>query len=795
MNIRNAFLLLLPLYLYGQEPAKPPALTLESVMRDAVWIGEIPSAVVVAPDGRHAYFNVDREVPLPGRNLQINLDSAKTGPLESQFRAAAQTDESFVRGKIRIDSVAGDLWLAEGDKPAKPLLSLGERIVFVRFLDDQRFVYRANNQLFRHDLSSGATVKLTKLSWTDKKKDEKSYLATEERRLIKFVDDQYRLDTFEDEHEAEGRQFGELTRPGTIYLGKGYELGNRWTSKDSRHLLDISEDQSYLALVAAPDKEEENTQYAQFINREASVKALDARGRVTFRTKTWKAAVIEVKTGTVHWLDFSSLPEIKTDRLAEIKASLTEEQRAFLPKARGENEPRPVEIACSGFLGKQLLLTVFSADFKDRWIVLVNAETREMKVIDHHYDPAWVQYSLRNLDVPNEASGAAQWNAKGTGLYYISDKDGYQHLYTYDLASAKTTQLTKGPFEIFNPFESRDGYWYLHANQSHPGVFHFYQLQANGNLRQLTEGEGFHEVTIDLDGDVMIDRFSRPTLPPMLRVRKGNGPWKDLYDGRSEEFRRTQWVEPEVVTYTNRDGKQVYARLYKPTKSNGAGVIFTHGAGYLQNAHKGWSTYQNEFMFHNLLVQQGYTVLDPDYQGSAGYGRDCRTAIYRHMGGRDLGDLIDGADYLVKSHGLDPKRLGTYGGSYGGFLTFMAMFTSPGTFQAGAALRPVSDWAHYNHWYTSRILNTPEEDPIAYRRSSPIYFAEGLQGHLLICHGVVDDNVHFIDSVRLSQRLIELGKKRWEFAPYPVERHSFRTASSWTDEYRRILELFERTLR
>ena len=125
----------------------------------------------------------------------------------------------------------------------------------------------------------------------------------------------------------------------------------------------------------------------------------------------------------------------------------------------------------------------------------------------------------------------------------------------------------------------------------------------------------------------------------------------------------------------------------------------------------------------------------------------------------------------------------------------MALFTEPEHFAAGAALRSVTDWAHYNHWYTGRILNLPQVDDEAYRRSSPIYFAEGLEDPLLIAHGMVDTNVHFQDVVRLAQRLIELGKEDWELAVYPVESHAFEEPASWTDEYRRILELFERHLR
>jgi dipeptidyl aminopeptidase/acylaminoacyl peptidase len=165
------------------------------------------------------------------------------------------------------------------------------------------------------------------------------------------------------------------------------------------------------------------------------------------------------------------------------------------------------------------------------------------------------------------------------------------------------------------------------------------------------------------------------------------------------------------------------------------------------------------------------------------------------MGGKDLDDIVDGAKYLVAAEQVNPKHLGLYGGSYGGFITLMAMFTTPDVFAAGAALRPVTDWAHYNHGYTSDILNVPQDDPDAYRQSSPIYFAQGLKGALLICHGMVDTNVLFQDSVRLVQKLIELRKENWQFAPYPVENHGFERETSWADEYKRILKLFEDNLR
>jgi pimeloyl-ACP methyl ester carboxylesterase len=166
----------------------------------------------------------------------------------------------------------------------------------------------------------------------------------------------------------------------------------------------------------------------------------------------------------------------------------------------------------------------------------------------------------------------------------------------------------------------------------------------------------------------------------------------------TEEWRSFKWADPQVLTFKARDGAEVYARLFTPemlgAKRDPAapGVVFVHGAGYAQNAHKYWSTYSREYMFHNLLVSRGYVVLDVDYRASSGYGRDWRTAIYPHMGGKDLDDIVDGAKFLVEKQKVNPKRIGVFGGSYGGFITLMAMFTSPDIFAAGAALRPVTDW-------------------------------------------------------------------------------------------------------
>ena len=375
------------------------------------------------------------------------------------------------------------------------------------------------------------------------------------------------------------------------------------------------------------------------------------------------------------------------------------------------------------------------------------------------------------------------------------------HICTQQMSiRVKLKPITQGDFEILNVNLSKDKKtFYITSNKVSPHEQHFYHLPVKGGkMVQITSKKGGHEVTVSPDEKQLAIRYSYTNKPWELYVmpNKPGAEMVQLTKSTTEDFEAYPWMDSEIIHFTAKDGVEVPATLYQPKadKKNGAAIIFVHGAGYTQNVHYWWPSYYREYMFHNFLADNGYTVLAIDYRASEGYGRDWRTAIYRHMGGKDLEDQIDGAKYLVEKQGIDKNRMGIYGGSYGGFMTLMAMFTAPGTFKSGAALRSVTDWAHYNHGYTANILNTPVEDPKAYQQSSPLYFAEGLKGNLLMLHGMIDINVHFQDVVRLSQRLIELKKENWELAVFPMEDHGFVEASSWSDEYRRIYKLFEETL-
>ncbi|HEX3122832.1 MAG TPA: alpha/beta fold hydrolase, partial [Rhodanobacteraceae bacterium] len=363
--------------------------------------------------------------------------------------------------------------------------------------------------------------------------------------------------------------------------------------------------------------------------------------------------------------------------------------------------------------------------------------------------------------------------------------------------------LTQGQFEVSTPQLSHDGRWfYVRANVPAPRSYDVYRVAAGGGeLQRVTRYGGAGGFSLSGDDQRLLVAHSSSYVPPQIAVAAadGSGQPRELTDTRTPQYKALNWVAPQFVQVPSKHFKgSVWAKFYAPANYDKSvkhpAVLFVHGAGYTQNVHESWPYYFREQMFHNLLLQKGYVVLDMDYRASEGYGRDWRTAIYRQMGHPELEDLLDGKQWLVDNYNVDPKRIGMYGGSYGGFMTLMALFRAPGEFAAGAALRPVTDWTQYNHEYTSNILNDPQIDPISYARSSPIEFADGLKDSLLICHGVIDDNVLFEDSMRLYQRLIELHKDNFALSPYPLDRHGFANADSWLDEYKRIYRLFEGTI-
>ncbi len=754
-------------------------LSVEKIMQDPKWMGTFPSDVHWDISSEHIFFDYNPEkhpadsvyvVNIKRPNLIQKADKKLLLKSERNFISKHDKSSQF----LSLDNGNLMIYKSKFKKP-KLLLDLDRNIRDAEFLNENQIGLIIGDNAFVLELSEFQLRQLTQIEKGEEPKDKsnnESWLEKENTSLIKFI-------AKEKEQDSLRKAYYDVQNKDTytFYTDKKYAYGFK-----------ISPSLNAVAFNLSQSNQATTTKAADYVDDSGYTTMVDARPKVGKESRQSSLVIYNLKKDTAYVVDASDLPSIK-------------KQPAYLKEYGdvNEDEPRPVDFSRLVFSpnGNLAVVEVRSQDNKDRWICQVDLNTGKLISLDHQHDEAWIGGPGIGNYGP---SGVLDWLPDNKHIYFQSEETGFSHLYTLNINSKSKTALTSGNYEVFNPEVSKDEkHWYFTASKDDLGQRHFFKMPLQGGkIIQLTKGIGRHQVTLSPDEKYMADVFSKANQPQELFIKKTKvkAEPEQITDGQSEAFKAYAWQEPDFIEFKAEDGTMVPARLYQPENANknNAAVIFVHGAGYLQNAHKWWSSYFREYMFHNLLTDLGYTVLDIDYRGSAGYGRDWRTAIYRHMGGKDLSDQVDGAEYLVENHDINPDKIGIYGGSYGGFITLMALFNEANTFKAGAALRSVTDWAHYNHGYTSNILNTPEQDPKAYRRSSPIYFAEGLQGHLLMAHGVMDTNVQFQDIVRLSQRLIELGKDHWELAIYPVEGHGFTEPESWTDEYKRILELFEETL-
>ena len=741
--------------------------SIRNIMRGPELYGRPPENVRWSADNRWIYFTwVEagkdwREQPtqyrvraVPGAKPErVSIPQVdSTGP---QF---AQGDRSH-SGRYSAVEFNGDIFLNDlttGSTRRLTQTAAQERFPQFSARDDQVFFIRDNN-VYSIDLSTGFLRQLTDIRGgpepadSAKAEGQRGRLEQQQRDLFEAVRDRVRADSI----ARADRLLRESLGLKPLYLEKGEEVARFSVSPTGRALL---------VATRTPTQATRATEVPQYVTRSGYTEDLRVRTKVGDVTEKGRLGLITLPAGTVAWL----------------KPFGSDTASGFFSLV-GWNDT-----------GTHGLVRSYTGDRKVRLTHLVDA-AGALTPIETLRDSAWVG---------GPCGSCAGWYDAGRRIWFTSEADGFSHLYTARPNGSDRRQLTSGRWEVRDVALSGDGRsFYITTNEVSPFEEHLYRLPVGGGSRQkLTSRQGRHDALVSDDGELIADVYSYVNRPPelfLMRNRPG-AEMSQLTTSPSAEWLSFPWIVPELVMIPGSDGAQIPAHIYRPAdmkaRPNGAGVIFVHGAGYLHNVGHFWSSYPREYMFNQLLASRGYTVLDLDYRGSDGYGRDWRTAIYRHMGGRDLQDHVDASKYLTTNFGIEPERVGLYGGSYGGFITLMALFTEQKYFGAGAALRSVTDWAHYNQGYTSNILNLPQHDTLAYRRSSPIYFAEGLEDPLLMAHGMVDVNVHFQDIVRLTQRLMELGKTRWELAVYPVEDHAFVRPSSWTDEYRRIFELFERYL-
>jgi dipeptidyl aminopeptidase/acylaminoacyl peptidase len=779
---------------------KLETLTVEKIMRDPKWIGTSPSNIRWSDDSKKIYFNWNPENADMPELYSITPNDTKPQKVSLDERKALSSANSSWNKKhtIKLFEKNGDIFHSDIIKgKILQLTSTVDRESNPVFNgDENRVLFIRNDNLYAIQLNSGELMQLTNFV----RSGTQAQAAAPGRRgrqnndaktsdgaataQSKWLKDQ-QLELFDIIKEKDKTDKLNAADRKALQPEKLKEI-----NVDDKRIrsLELSPDGRYITyrLVTLP-KDEKLTIVPDYVTASGFTEDIQNREKVGGPQEVSETYIFDRQQDTVYCISTKEIPGIKD--LPDYVKDYPKELEARTKK----NEDRKVDISGPYWSedGKNAVVVIKAQDNKDRWIMKLNPANGQLSPLDRERNEAWVG---------GPGTGNLGWT-DNRHFYYQSEVTGYSHIYLVDVTTGDKKQLTNGKWEVQTLELSRDKKaFYFTANIEHPGITQFYRIPVTGGEPvKLTSMKGGNEVTLSPDEKWLAIRYSYTNKPwdLYLQPNKPGAKAVQITNSVSEEYNSYPWRAPDIITFKNRYGSDVYARVYEPKNPDPAkpAVVFVHGAGYLQNVTYSWSYYFREFMFNNMLADNGYYVMDIDYTASAGYGRDWRTGIYRHMGGKDLSDQVDGVKYLVGKYGVNPKHVGMYGGSYGGFMTLMALFTEPDVFTSGAAIRSVTDWAHYNHGYTDEILNEPYNDEKAYRQSSPIYFANGLKGNLLMLHGMVDQNVNFQDIVRLTQKLIELHKDNWWLAPYPVEDHAFEEPSSWTDEYKRIFKLFEETLK
>lgn len=732
---------------------------------DARWLGIAPGAPRWDLEGKWVYFSYDTVVrpaePVAPESpwFRVSRDGKRIEAVDREAATRIPIGVQWTRdGSRAIWTARNELRIWERGKGER-VLRAGMAGVGARWSNDESELrFLRDGDLFSLNPATGVERQLTRTSVkTEPPKDAKN-AAELKRQQVELFDFVKRRKEQEDSSKARQRR-DRIPLPAIVIKPK---------RDDTIGGLELTPDGKYVSYLVTPKIEEGQTIFGDYVNDSGIVIQRTSRAKVGAPLAQSRAAIIAV------------------DPIAE-----PDSVKVTFVDTAGFGKPVRATTLSWNRQGTRLIAEFASLDYKDRWVVLVDPATgKQLKTLDHQHDDAWLL----------EPRGLT-WMPDGERLAIRTEETGWDHLVLVAMDGTRRA-LTAGEWEVRSASLSRDGKWWtLSTSEAHPSELHLYRMPAEGGPRTRLDQLGEGEVTAVWSPaeDAMVLRWSTPkeltdlylmptlTAAPVRLTRSG-----------TDMFYKLAWPTSDFVTFNDDQGKPVWARVYRPATqhANRPAVLEIHGAGYAQGVHKAFSgsSAHGGSLYAKHLTDLGVTYMVLDYRASAGYGRDVRTAVYRSMGDRDVASAVAAVPFLRTQYNVNPDRIGLYGCSYGGFFTLMALFKHPGTFKGGVAQCSVTDWAHYNHWYTARILNgAPASDSAAYRASSPIYHAEGLKDRLIIQHGLVDGNVQYQDAARLVQRLMELGKD-FDFVTYPIEAHGWSTSWSKRDSQRRMQKLWEEVL-
>ena len=428
----------------------------------------------------------------------------------------------------------------------------------------------------------------------------------------------------------------------------------------------------------------------------------------------------------------------------------------------------------------------------DLQLVALDALTKPKTLVKERSD-AWV-----NLN--NDLHFLKQQSA----FIWASERDGFNHLYLFDLKGKLKTQLTKGDWAVdeLEYIDETAGWVYFTGRKDTPIEKHLYRVPlAGGKVERVSREAGMHDPVFADNQSVYLDYFNSLSQPPQISLHGDKGQhlaWVEqnqvkaghpLYDYAG------LWQLPEFKELKAEDGQILQTRLFKPVPFDANKkypvVVRVYGGPHAQLVTNSWS---EQDYFTQYLVQQGYVVFQLDNRGSAHRGTQFEQVIYRHLGEAEVNDQKVGVDYLRSLPFVDSNNVAIYGHSYGGYMALMSLFKAPDYFKAAISGAPVTDWRLYDTHYTERYLAHPANNEQGYEASSVFPYVKNYQSGLLMYHGMADDNVLFENSTRVYKALQDEGKL-FQMIDYPGSKHSMRGEKVRNHLYRSLADFLDRQLK
>jgi dipeptidyl-peptidase-4 len=381
---------------------------------------------------------------------------------------------------------------------------------------------------------------------------------------------------------------------------------------------------------------------------------------------------------------------------------------------------------------------------------------------------------------------------------YVSERDGFAHIYLYSLTGVLQKQLTAGRWDVTALYgiHPKTNTVYFQSAEESPLRRAVYKVDAKGVKTRLTSETGTSRAAFSDGYQYFIHTFSDLATPDRTTLCDDKGKTLCVLNDNTDLRRRlseTRVPQKSFFTFPNAVGDTLNGWLIRPTAAPEAGrrypLLLVQYSG--PNSQQVSDRYNLDW--YHYLAEQGYVIAAVDGRGTGARGEAFRKCTYLQLGIAESDDQIAAARHLASQPFIDPQRIAIWGWSYGGFNVLMSMSRGEGIFRAGIAIAPVTDWRYYDSVYTERYMRTPNENFDNYDRCSPLRLANQLQGNLLLIHGTADDNVHFQNTLDYAAALVEAGKP-FEMQVYPNKNHSITGAKTRTHLYNRIIHFLKTNL-